>query len=62
MIEEPQEMEDEVVIVINRRVNKARQLGCKETIHRYSRRSSALKLVVMSNRGRMLLDSTNFPI
>ena len=55
-------MEDEVVIVINRRVNKARQLGCKETIHRYSRRSSALKLVVMSNRGRMLLDSTNFPL
>ena len=49
-------------MVIHKRVNLARQLGCKETIHRYSRRSSALKLVVMSNRGRMLLDSTTFPI
>ena len=62
MIEELQEMEDEAGMVIHRRVNKTRQLEWKETLHGYRSRSSALELVVMSNRGRMLLDSTKFPI
>ena len=34
VIEELQEMEDEVGTAIHKRVNKARQLGCKETLHR----------------------------